>query len=50
MESNSDVRPVSAVHCEKLHGFSGYETLLFSEQYTETVKDSLGEHTVLRSV
>ena len=34
--------------CEKLHGFFGYETPLFGEQYTETVKDLLGEHTVLR--
>jgi methionyl-tRNA synthetase len=34
--------------CEKLHGFFGYEAPLFGEQYTETVKDSLGEHTVLR--
>ena len=34
--------------CEKLNGFFGYETPLFGEQYTETVKDSLGEHTVLR--
>lgn len=34
--------------CEKLHGFFGYETPLFGEQYTERVKDSLGEHTVLR--
>jgi len=33
---------------ERLHGFFGYETPLFGEQYTETVKDSLGEHTVLR--
>ena len=33
---------------EKLHVFFGYETPLFGEQYTETVKDSLGEHTVLR--
>ena len=33
---------------EKLNGFFGYETPLFGEQYTETVKDSLGEHTVLR--
>lgn len=31
-----------------LHEFFGYETQLFGEQYTETVKDSLGEHTVLR--
>jgi methionyl-tRNA synthetase len=34
--------------CERLHGFFGYETPLFGEQYTETVKDSLGEHLVLR--
>jgi len=34
--------------CERLHGFFGYETPLFGEQYTETVQDSLGEHTVLR--
>jgi methionyl-tRNA synthetase len=34
--------------CEKLHSFFNYETPLFGEQYTETVKDSLGEHTVLR--
>ncbi|MBE0668954.1 MAG: methionine--tRNA ligase [Anaerolineales bacterium] len=34
--------------CEKLHGFFNYETPLFGEQFTETVKDSLGEHTVLR--
>jgi methionyl-tRNA synthetase len=33
---------------EKLHTFFGYDTPLFGEQYTETVKDSLGEHTVLR--
>jgi methionyl-tRNA synthetase len=33
---------------ELLHGFFGYETSLFGEQYTETVTDSLGEHTVLR--
>ena len=34
--------------CEKLHTFLGYDNPLFGEQYTETVKDSLGEHTVLR--
>ncbi len=34
--------------CERLHRFFGYETPLFGEQYTETVKDSLGEHLVLR--
>ncbi|MCA1899886.1 MAG: methionine--tRNA ligase [Chloroflexi bacterium] len=34
--------------CEKLHKFLGYESTLFGEQYTETVKDALGEHLVLR--
>jgi len=34
--------------CERLHTFLGYESPLFGEQYTETVKDSLGEHRVLR--
>jgi methionyl-tRNA synthetase len=33
---------------EKLNGFFDYESPLFGEQYTETVTDSLGEHTVLR--
>jgi methionyl-tRNA synthetase len=33
---------------ERLHKFFGYETELFGQQFTETVKDSLGEHTVLR--
>lgn len=33
---------------ERLHGFLGYESPLFGEQYIETVRDSLGEHTVLR--
>jgi methionyl-tRNA synthetase len=33
---------------EKLHGFFGYETPLFGEQFTEEVSDSLGTHTVLR--
>ena len=33
---------------QRLHEFFGYEIQLFGEQYTETVKDSLGEHTVLR--
>lgn len=33
---------------ERLHGFFGYETPLFGEQYTEDVTDSLGTHTVLR--
>jgi methionyl-tRNA synthetase len=34
--------------CQQLHGFLGYDTALFGEQYTETVKDGLGEHSVLR--
>jgi methionyl-tRNA synthetase len=34
--------------CEKLHGFFDYKSPLFGEQYTETVQDALGEHTVLR--
>jgi methionyl-tRNA synthetase len=33
---------------EKLNGFFGNEAHLFGEQYTETVIDALGEHTVLR--
>src|SRR5215510_4077365 len=33
---------------ERLHGFFGYETPLFGEQYTEDVIDSLGTHKVLR--
>ncbi|MCU0485687.1 MAG: methionine--tRNA ligase [Anaerolineales bacterium] len=34
--------------CERLHQFLGYDQPLFGEQYVETVKDDLGEHTVLR--
>ncbi|MCL4274638.1 MAG: methionine--tRNA ligase [Anaerolineales bacterium] len=33
---------------QRLHGFFGYETPLFGEQYTEDVTDSLGTHKVLR--
>lgn len=33
---------------ERLHGVFGYATPLFGEQYTESVEDSLGVHTVLR--
>jgi methionyl-tRNA synthetase len=33
---------------ERLHGYLGYTEPLFGSQYTETVQDSLGEHTVLR--
>ncbi len=34
--------------CERLHSFLGYDAPLFGRQYTQLVKDSLGEHTVLR--
>ncbi len=34
--------------CQKLHEYLGYDAPLFGEQYTQTVKDALGEHTVLR--
>jgi methionyl-tRNA synthetase len=34
--------------CEKLHITLGYDVPLYGEQYVETVKDTLGEHTVLR--
>jgi methionyl-tRNA synthetase len=40
--------PVLPFTSQRLHEFFGYETPLFGEQFTETVKDSLGEHTVLR--
>jgi methionyl-tRNA synthetase len=33
---------------EKLHTFLGYTQPLFGSQYTETIKDNLGEHTSLR--
>jgi len=33
---------------ERLHGFFGYATPLFGEQYTQSVEDSLGVHNVLR--
>jgi len=33
---------------ERLHGFFGYETPLFGEQYTEDVTDAIGSHKVLR--
>jgi methionyl-tRNA synthetase len=33
---------------ERLHGFFGYETPLFGEQYTEEVTDALGTHKVIR--
>jgi methionyl-tRNA synthetase len=33
---------------QELHGYLGYTGSLFGEQYTETITDDLGEHTVLR--
>ncbi len=33
--------------CEKLHKFLGYGKPLFGKQSTQTVKDELGEHTIL---
>jgi methionyl-tRNA synthetase len=33
---------------QRLHGFFGYETPLFGEQYTEDVTDAIGTHKVLR--
>lgn len=33
---------------ERLHGFFGHESPLFGEQYTETISDALGEHSVLK--
>jgi methionyl-tRNA synthetase len=33
---------------EQLNGFFGYESSLYGEAYTEIMKDSLGEHMVLR--
>jgi methionyl-tRNA synthetase len=42
------VAPVLPFTSQRLHEFFAYEIPLFGEQYTETVKDSLGEHTVLR--
>jgi methionyl-tRNA synthetase len=33
---------------QRLHEFLGYESSLFGEQYIETIKDSLGDHKVLK--
>ena len=40
--------PVLPFTSEKLHGFFGYDTPLFGEQYIEEIQDSLGTHTGLR--
>lgn len=34
--------------CQRLHTYLGYTTQLFGRQYTQTVQDAEGEHTVLR--
>jgi methionyl-tRNA synthetase len=40
--------PILPFTSEKLHGFFGYETPLFGEQYVQEVSDSLGTHTGLK--
>jgi methionyl-tRNA synthetase len=40
--------PFLPFSCERLHSYLGYDKPLFGEQFTETVSDDLGEHTVLR--
>jgi methionyl-tRNA synthetase len=40
--------PILPFTSEKLHGFFGYGTPLFGEQYVEEISDSLGMHTGLR--
>ena len=34
--------------CEQLHRYLGYSHPLFGEQFVETLRDGIGEHTVLR--
>jgi methionyl-tRNA synthetase len=40
--------PILPFTSEKLHGFFGYQTPLFGEQYIEEISDNLGIHTGLR--
>jgi methionyl-tRNA synthetase len=40
--------PILPFTSEKLHGFFGYETPLFGEQYIEEISDSLGTHKGLK--
>jgi methionyl-tRNA synthetase len=40
--------PILPFTSAKLHGFFGYETPLFGEQYIQEISDSLGTHTALR--
>lgn len=42
--------PFIPFSCERLHNFLGYDAPLFGSQSVESVKDSLGEHSVLRYV
>jgi methionyl-tRNA synthetase len=40
--------PFLPFSCERLHTYLGYTAPLFGSQFTETIHDVLGEHTVLR--
>jgi methionyl-tRNA synthetase len=40
--------PVLPFSAEKLHSYLGYHQPLFGSQYTESIKDNLAEHTILR--
>jgi len=40
--------PVLPFTSEKLHTFLGYKEPLFGSQWTDTIKDNLAEHTILR--
>jgi methionyl-tRNA synthetase len=40
--------PILPFTCERLHGFFGYESPLFGEQFIEEISDSLGTHNGLR--
>ncbi len=40
--------PVLPHSSQRLHGYLGHDAELFGRQYTETVRDSRGEHSVLR--
>ncbi len=40
--------PILPFTSAKLHGFLGYETPLFGEQYIQEISDNLGVHTALR--
>ena len=40
--------PFLSFTSDRLHGFMGWDGSLFGKQTTETLKDELGEHSVLR--